>query len=237
MLCLRASRYLAAWRGFQQPEQNRPAVGCRFPDRSLGEDSMPKGPWTIGEQAEEFFSQIGIAITQWSEIDVLLFHVCRKIVGCDGRHAAIIYYRISTLDMRLQLAEEFVRSVIPGRKSGDHPTPFEKNWISIAKSIRDGLPIRNQLAHCPATPQTERPSPGKTVADLDYWWASYVSGAENLRGRPRAPNKDLKVSDIKKHVTSVKDIYLKLRSFVSFLPEPPESHSPPRYLPLSVLSP
>lgn len=103
------------------------------------------------EREREFYRHIGIAITEWAFLEDELFHICASILKAAQHHTAIIYYRTPTLDGRLSLVDELASTVFPNpeRNSGGHPHEAAKLWKEIAKSIRDGLAIRRQLAHSP----------------------------------------------------------------------------------------
>jgi hypothetical protein len=164
----------------------------------------------LEEQSREFHYHLGSAVTEWARIEGELFEICTSILKAEKRHVAIVYYRTPTIDARLKLTDELIRTLFPQRKPGSHPTKAEKKWTSITSKIRDELPIRNQLAHCPASPMVET-TDGTPFKITDVWFASYVSETERLRGRKIPP--DLKVEHIKDHIDRVSTIYMDLRSF------------------------
>jgi hypothetical protein len=124
------------------------------------------------------------------------------VFGQHARQAAIVYYRTPTLDARIQLTDELIRTVLPERheQQGGHDHEDVQTWNRVRKEIADILPIRNRLAHRPVSNRTvfHGVLPGATpldpeavisgvgaVADLFRfsWFESYVSEAEKLRGR------------------------------------------------------
>lgn len=174
---------------------------------------MNKGAWTLEEQAKEFFYYIGVAITDWAHFEGELFHICSMVLKTNQQNAAIVYFRTPSLDGRLTLVDELIRAVpeIGIRKTTLESETLLKSWDRLIKDIRNELPIRNQLAHSPSTPMTERPDPSKKH-ELDHWWASYVSGAEMLRGRKKERG-DLKIADVQNHLKKLTMLFIRLRNF------------------------
>jgi hypothetical protein len=170
---------------------------------------------TIAEKATEFYSLVGVAVTDWAHIDQELFRVCADILKSDGQHAAIVYYRTPTLSARLTLIDELIHTIFPKpiRKSGGHPSQSEKMWGKLHNDIDEELSVRNQLAHSPSGLLIESPgeatAPPHWVTDVRY--ASYMSATEKLRGRDH--RKELKVGDVKDHLKKVKGLFIRLRNF------------------------
>lgn len=167
---------------------------------------------TIAEKATEFYSLVGVAVTDWARIDQELFGICADILKSDAQHVAIIYYRTPTLGSRLTLVDELIHTIFPKpRKSGAHPSESEKIWAKLYNDIDEKLSVRNQLAHSPSGLMIE--SPGEVphwVTDIRF--ASYMSATEKLRGRLET-RKELRVDDVKDHLKKVKDLFIRLRNF------------------------
>jgi hypothetical protein len=167
----------------------------------------------IAEVSQEFYNAVGMAITEWANIDAELFHVCAAILKTAQHHVAIIYYRTPTLDTRLTLTDDLARSLFPKLKSGEHATAPEKAWSALRTDIKGELPIRNQLAHSPAAPNVEfgeRNKAGYPVSITDVWFASFTSATEKLRGRTE---KELRLGDVKSHIVKVGAFINRLRNF------------------------
>jgi hypothetical protein len=172
------------------------------------------GVHTISPKEREFFYTVGVALTDWAQIDEQLFRLCGVVLKSADRHVAIVYYRTPTLRARVELVDELVRSTFPKptRKSGDHASGNEKKWKDLKTDIIDALEIRNQLAHSPASPMAEFSKPPydtRSPVMTDTWWASYESGTQRMRGKSPA-KRDLKVDDVKTHLATVSNLYMRL---------------------------
>jgi hypothetical protein len=131
--------------------------------------------------------------------------------------AAIIYYRTPTIDARLQLADELVRTVLPkrGKNDGGHDHQDVKIWNELRKEINSLLPIRNRIAHHPVTGATYPEF--SAVADLfdqRTWYQSQVSESEKLRGR-HEDAKPIGGVELSMHRGEVETIITKLELFIS----------------------
>lgn len=71
-------------------------------------------------EADEFHAWVGYCITAWAGIDQRLFEIFWQILACSKNHASVIYYRINSMDTRLNLVDELVETTFPKRKSGEH---------------------------------------------------------------------------------------------------------------------
>jgi hypothetical protein len=170
---------------------------------------------TIDEKATEFYSLVGVAVTDWAHIDQELFRICANILKSHEQHSAIVYYRTPTLSARLTLVDELINTIFPkpSKKSGAHISQSEKMWAKLRTDINDELSVRNQLAHSPSGLMIE--SPGEPI--MPHWvtdvrFASYMSATEKLRGRLDT-RKELRVDDVKDHLKKVKDLFIRLRNF------------------------
>jgi hypothetical protein len=103
-------------------------------------------------QAEiEVYRNIGLCITEWASVETQLFCLCSFALQISTQRVAIIYYRTPTIDARLSLTDELVRTALPQRqkKNGGHDPAIVKEWAGIVSDCRALLPIRNHLAHWP----------------------------------------------------------------------------------------
>jgi hypothetical protein len=177
---------------------------------------IPASRPSLSEQAQPFFYTVGLAVTEWAKIDEELFHICADALRTHGRLAAIVYYRANAIGLRLVLVDELVRAIIcpEKRASGEHPNDMENDWKEIKLVADSLLPLRNQLAHSPASPRTEfidNAEPGKPPVMADPWWAVYMGRTEELRGRDVKP--EIRLDDIKKHIRSLEYLWHKMRDF------------------------
>ena len=102
---------------------------------------------------EQFYRQVGQCITTWAWVEDSLFSLCHATLGCHKERAAIVFGRTPTLETRLALTDELMRSVFPkeGRKNGGHDPQIIKEWAEIQRSLLKLAPVRNAMAHRPVT--------------------------------------------------------------------------------------
>lgn len=178
------------------------------------------------EIADRFFRLVGRAITDWANIEEELFHICGTVLNAKPQHVAIVYYRTPTLDGRISLVDELVRSLFPSRKTGEHATREELMWEKVMKILRDEKAIRRQLAHSPVSgfiatdpastslPNTPKSQIGRAqIIVTDIWLASYVSHTERLRGTKERQKEQLREDDIKTHSKKLSEAINHLRNF------------------------
>jgi hypothetical protein len=157
---------------------------------------------------------VGNCITAWAKVEEHLFKICAKSLGVTDERAAIVYYRTPTLEARLQLTDELVRTALPKRerKSGGHDHPDVKKWDQLRKDIGNLLPVRNRIAHHPITPK-KIDTGGLGMLDKMSWYEIYVSDAERLRGR-HEDTKPLMTPDLSAHRLAVHGVTRRLELFL-----------------------
>src|SRR5437016_10623279 len=96
-------------------------------------------------------AMVGNCITEWANVEAALFAICWRCLGCTNVKAAIVYYRTPTIEARMTLVDELVKSILPkkGRRSGGHDHPDVSRWNNIEKEFRDLQTIRRRIAHHP----------------------------------------------------------------------------------------
>ena len=172
--------------------------------------------------ADEFFTWLGKCIIAWAQVEEHLFEICVHSLGGTRHRVAIVYYRTPTLDSRLQLTNELVRTVLPARDppSGGHDHPDTKKWDDLRSQIIGLLPVRNRMAHHPVTYKDLGAMPmmfgsghaGPVLPVIGSWYESYVSEAEKLRGK-HEDIKPLTAPDLSQHRVSVEIIIKQLDLF------------------------
>ena len=172
--------------------------------------------------ADEFFTWLGKCITAWAQVEEHLFEICVHSLRATKHRVAIVYYRTPTLDSRLQLTNELVRTVLPARDppSGGHDHPDTKKWDDLRGQIIGLLPVRNRMAHHPVTYKDlglpvlglSTPGPGFALPVIGSWYESYVSEAEKLRGK-HEDIKPLTAPDLSQHRVSVEIVIKQLDLF------------------------
>jgi hypothetical protein len=182
------------------------------------DDSMAMDkPETRDELRDTFHMMIGYCIAEWANVDDELFRIFRDCVG-PAEQCSIIYYRTPGLDVRLNLTDEIVKSVLPktARKSGGHDHVSVKSWKAAIKDFRDLLGVRRRIAHHPNTIKYGASWP--LILDLRYllapqsWFEIYVSQHEQLRSGELPA---LKLDDLKAHLTAVEALRARLQYFFS----------------------
>jgi hypothetical protein len=189
---------------------------------------MPKS-WQ--DRGDEFHAMIGNCITEWSHVEEALFNICWRCLECSKARAAIVYYRTPTIDSRMSLADELVKSVLPKRqrKSGGHDDPDVQQWKAIEKDFRDQQFVRSRIAHQPVAWQRRAFRAGDTVGMplIESWFEIYVSENESLRGRSE-DWKPLRIDDLRQHLMNLNRVTGRLRQFLDrVLPKHFAASSPP----------
>ena len=172
--------------------------------------------------AQQFFYYVGQCITSWAKVEEHLFEICTSCLGANRKQVAIIYYRTPTIDSRLQLVDELIRTILPQRESRDgaHDHPDVVVWDKLRKEIGAEFPTRNHIAHHPVSERNLAKElnithPGAAQDLFDFsWYEIYVSEAERLRGRHENA-KPLSVPDLANHRVTIEALTTKLEIFRS----------------------
>jgi hypothetical protein len=169
---------------------------------------------TPQELADEFYMMEGQCISEWAVTDEVLFLLCHRVLRCAVEHAAIVYYRTPTIDARLSLVSDLIRSVTPKpRRDGEHAHPDQRTWNEIEKEFRDLLSIRNRIAHEPVWPtfragyDKEFQAPRVLVSGFEL----YASQHERSRGRAEKP--PLRIDELRSHLVATSQIAGRIQSF------------------------
>jgi hypothetical protein len=167
--------------------------------------------------ADEFFTWVGKCITSWAQVEEHLFEICVTTLGAERHRVAIIYYRTPTLDARISLTDELARTVLPRRDppDGGHGHPDTIMWGDVRRPIVGLLPVRNRLAHHPVTHKELGPAlslQGWAMPIISSWYESYVSEAEQLRGK-HENIRPLTAPDLSRHRAEVEALIQHLNLF------------------------
>src|SRR6266478_4491999 len=158
---------------------------------------------TAPNPEDEFYMWLGKCVASWSSVEEHLFTICTLALGTTEQRSAIIYYRTPTIDARLNLADELVKSRLPTKASGDHDHDDVKQWDKLRKDIGSLLSTRNRLAHHPVIGKNifgataDREAAGM-LNQYASWFTSEMSEAEKLRRRSENA-KPLMVDDLSHH--------------------------------------
>jgi hypothetical protein len=97
---------------------------------------------------DEFFKWVGICIKEWAKIERELFDLCSIVLNADIKHVAIIYYRTPSIEGRISLTDDLLKTLWQ-KQPGQHETTELRNWKEIRNVIRSLIPVRNLIAHAP----------------------------------------------------------------------------------------
>lgn len=174
----------------------------------------PANPWQ--ELGEQFHMMIGVCVAAWAGVDDQLFRIFHACVG-PYEQCAIIYYRTPGLDIRLELTDELVLSILPRkkRKSGGHDDRAVKAWKQAKNGFKDLLAVRRRIAHHPVTIKSEPirlADLGKLREFPPSWFEIYVSYHEQQREKS-TDIPPLKIDDLRDHLIAVGALSSRLHNF------------------------
>jgi hypothetical protein len=90
---------------------------------------------------DNFLRLVGDCVTRWAFIDRMLFVLFLRALNLDVKGAGIIYYRLTTLNSKIDLVDRAIGLVA---------TPATlKVWKRHKKKMEELLPVRNIIAHHP----------------------------------------------------------------------------------------
>lgn len=179
--------------------------------------SFSSDPFKIA--SDQFHMAVGYCIAKWAQIEDQLFRLCWTALRCPPQQAAIVYFRTPTVDGRLALVSELIRTALPkkAKKDGGHDHADTKTWAQLEKDIRALLATRSRLAHHPVGGHSFQH--GIEVGDGDFasigtsaLFQSYVSEYEQWRGR-HTDTPPLHYSDLDAHFPALNDVARRLDRF------------------------
>lgn len=166
----------------------------------MDEPSLP-----TAEDEARFYAAVGRAVTDWAKVEKELFEISATVLGCSERHASVVFYRTPTIDSRLTLTGDLLEAAFP-HKSGDGLHPIIKAWRLLQSDIKDGLPIRNALAHHPVGPVLDiYESPDGQQQKFEYQLGSYLSLSQHQR-KPSQPLDILGFTEIEAHISVIEQL-------------------------------
>lgn len=160
----------------------------------------------------EFLRVIGLCVNTWSFVDRELYRIFRFGLSWFGlasvsKAASILYYKKTTLDRHIQLANDMLEQVIA-------PDEY-KSWRLLQKKIRDAALTRNIIVHHPAL-RTGTSKGGKAV----YLYSIHVEPYERLLNKEYQGLKGksaLEIADLKAHAREVEQLTKELQGFLKTL--------------------
>lgn len=174
---------------------------------------MSDAEFTSGKEGQRFLAALGRAITIWAELEDVLFKIVLDILGCTFERAAIVFYRTPSIDARLTLTADLVRTFFPRHEPGEHPDERIKQWENLEKQIRSHLRIRNSLAHHHAGPDALDYQLGDETERLEVEPSSYMSYSQSLTKRNPEKKTLLGITEICDHTTNVRKLTTEVRDF------------------------
>jgi len=200
---------------------------------------------------KELLTWVGLCITEWAAIDHLLFRLTQLAPHVGSRRAAIVYERIATLGARIAFVDDLVGCIIDATRPEGSKTKsdMEKQWISVARELRELIEIRNKLAHWRRTTMSRRADTGEMsepIPVLAFNQRDFYRGKKSL-----LKSTEITPTIMSDHYTRVGTAITNLKDFMhqlaekmpslapspqSFLQRYPKSqtksHAPPTKLPL-----
>ncbi len=143
---------------------------------------------SLSLREREFYMLIGLCIKEWAKIEDRLFDLCELVMRCDQATVSIVYYRTPTINSRLKLASELLRSRFPKRtrRNGGHDHPISIAWDKVEAELSGLFAIRNLLAHAPVEhkshPVEVRRGPVRVLSSAETFEVR-TSDKERLRDR------------------------------------------------------
>ena len=162
-----------------------------------------------------FMALLGTCITEWAWIEEQVYEICQLILGTEPEHTSILFYRTPTLESRIALADELMGTIFPKPESGEHSDPDAAVWRKLLLDIRAEMPVRNQLAHSPATAGVYGTMDEKTgVITKVVTVAMHSVPHPHETWRPKTKNKAaLHEPDLQKHLEAVRSLHERLKTF------------------------
>jgi hypothetical protein len=165
---------------------------------------------------------LGYCIAEWANLEEQLFLICRDCLG-SYEQAAIVYYRQPGIDVRIQMVDELVRSILPRKQSGEHDHEDVKIWHQLFKGIKKLLSVRRRIAHQPV--RTSQNALAILVMGTAQKFvvgnpAVSMSRHEEKRGRG-LEDKPILLADLKTHLAEVKIVTAALSNFLDILEKHP----------------
>jgi hypothetical protein len=194
----------------------RLVLGSLFRTRFMSEKSIAN----FNKRHDEFLRLIGLCITAWSRIEAMLFDLCQHALGASSQATAIVFYRTPTLDTRINLCDELLRTILPTpeRKNGGHEHMLAGEWRRIKKTLQDLMPERNFMAHKGIMHDADPiiveigANRARIMNPNRKTWFELHLGNEKMRPVDKRIT-NLKIGDLKRHHAEVKKAFERLIAF------------------------
>lgn len=170
----------------------------------------------IDSERDAHLLEVGRAITEWADVQEHLYAIVLQILRCEPRHASIIFFRTPSIEARITLADDLLKTVFPqtSENPGTKSHSGYATWTGIQADLRREMPIRNSLAHHPVdlvVDVWEDKTTSRFVA-RKVRPATVMGPSEALRKGYRYP---LAIEDIKAHSARVSVFASRLLDFRS----------------------
>lgn len=167
---------------------------------------------TPESETEKFYAAMGRAISAWAKAEEQLYLIADLILKTSAQLTSIVFYRTPTIDSRLTLVDDLIRTVYPPPKNGEKELPGYKVWKALQSDMKEALSVRNQLAHHPVGGAVDIYLSSDGIAFSGSKPAIYMSEAELARN-PKKQYKVLGTAEIQQHFEAVIDFSKRLRAF------------------------
>jgi hypothetical protein len=166
---------------------------------------MIKQPYLSPKQ-KDLLLWVGLCITEWAQIEYLLFRLTMEVLGVGPKRGAIIYKSTTQIKARITLINELVKAVLDETDpiiEGKHKSGLHHSWDSIYKNLNNHLELRNKLAHWP------------TVTNRSGDPVLHYSSIEVYKGKlnPEAVE-EIDVAKMSLHYELIEQVQQKLKVFL-----------------------
>jgi len=147
-----------------------------------------------GAEAEAFYTQVGRALQEWSQVEDYLFQIFCEVCGIrDGVKAAAVFGSIVAFDARLRVVDTLMRLELKG-------TEHLPVWSRLAARLAKFYKKRHELAHFSVmTKKTGMPD-GTQKVRVEF--QPFYSMASAMTGR----NKTLSSSEIELRIRHFEEL-------------------------------
>jgi hypothetical protein len=163
----------------------------------------------VNYEEREFYEAVGRAITNWANLEDVLFSITHEILNCTEEQAAIVFYQHNTLTGRLTLTHNLVRSHFPEKEDDAQPDIRLTQWSDLYAKVRNLISFRNDLAHHSVGP----------ILAVDENNEFKITPASHKTYAAQLTKKDMSahihcIADVREHMLVVSNLVQDFRNFL-----------------------
>lgn len=161
------------------------------------------------DKEDEFYRALGFAITQWNQIEHLIFSIFRVFMACENWHtASAVFFTVQNTKARVEITNAAAHIALSGTP------PVLQEWAGIAEVLRDKAAIRNKLAHFIVVYQVSaKGDKGISTPYLQPSFLDILQDAQPTRTRKRTQKPKYNASRIIKFGEDFTKVSLNLHAF------------------------